>query len=79
MAAVEEGGAECEGGAGLSQTPSASPPHHPPPPPGQASHHVVVGEVGRGVAGLEYQETPSTRQREQGGSLYIPTDAIMSE
>ena len=67
VAAVEEGGAEGEGGAGLGQGPGVGPPHHPAPPPGQGGHHVVVGEVGRGVTRLEDQEAPAFWQRKQGG------------
>ena len=67
VAAVEEGGAEGEGGAGLGEGPGVGSPHHPPPPPGQGGHHVVVGKVGRSVTRLEDQEAPASWQRKQGG------------
>ena len=59
----------------LCEGPGAGSPHQPVLPPGQRRHHVVVGEVGRGVAGLVDQETSAIREGEgRGVSLHKSGD-----
>ena len=59
----------------LCEGPGAGPPHQPVLAPGQRRHHVVVGDVRRGVAGLVDQETPAFREGEgRGVSLHKSGD-----